>query len=77
MPSGSNPAPARCCVFSTDVAVVEKLQLVESSGEEQEPVDEEELQRFRALKHRMILLDEAELGSGAPRNNTRLLPANR
>lgn len=67
-----------CCASSTELPVVEKLQLsesMESSGEEQELVEEEELRRFRELKHKMILLDEAELGSATPANNRRLFPA--
>ncbi|KAM7408194.1 hypothetical protein PAMA_002065 [Pampus argenteus] len=52
-----------------ELPVVEKLQLlglVGSSMEEQdESVDEDELQRFRELKDKMILLDKAELGSVA------------
>lgn len=59
--------------------MVERLQLsesLESSGEEQEQVEEEEeLRRFRELKHKMILLDEAELGSATPANDTSLFPA--
>ncbi|XP_029691330.1 leucine-rich repeat-containing protein 27 [Takifugu rubripes] len=58
--------------------VVEKLQLsesMESSGEEQEPVEEEELRRFRELKHKMILLDEAELGPATPANDRGRFPA--
>lgn len=58
--------------------MVEKLQLsesMESSGEEQDSVDEEDLQRFRELKHKMILLDKAELSSAASRNKTSLLAA--
>lgn len=71
-----NPGAVCCCVSSTELpVVVEKLRLSESSGEEQELVDDEELQRFRELKHKMTLLDEAELGSAAPRNNRRLFPA--
>lgn len=68
---------AVCCrVSSTELpVVVEKLRLSESSGEEQELVDDEELRRFREIKHKMTLLDEAELGSAAPRNNRRLFPA--
>ncbi|XP_070697549.1 leucine-rich repeat-containing protein 27-like [Pempheris klunzingeri] len=58
--------PAAMVVSLVELPVVEKLQLSElmgSSTEEQESVDEDELQRFRELKHRMILLDQAELGS--------------
>ncbi|XP_071780922.2 leucine-rich repeat-containing protein 27-like [Centroberyx gerrardi] len=63
-----------------DMPPVEKLQLselVRSSVEEQEEsVDEDELQRFRELKHRMILLDRAELGCGplTAHCDTNLLP---
>lgn len=63
--------------------MVEKLQLsesMESSSEEQDLVgeEEEELQRFRELKHKMVLLDEAELSSVAFRNKTSVLaPTNR
>ncbi|XP_034537486.1 leucine-rich repeat-containing protein 27-like [Notolabrus celidotus] len=50
-----------------ELPVVEKLQLSELTGssveEQEESVDEAELQRFRELKHKMILLDKAELGS--------------
>lgn len=56
---------------------MEKLQLsesMESSGEEQELV-EEELRRFRELKHKMVLLDEAELGSATPAKDRGLFPA--
>lgn len=63
------------CVSSPDLPLAEKLQLceaMESSGEEQDLVDEEELQRFRELKHKMILLDKAELSSAASRNKTSL-----
>ncbi|XP_018534849.1 LOW QUALITY PROTEIN: leucine-rich repeat-containing protein 27 [Lates calcarifer] len=52
-----------------ELPVVEKLQLTElqeSSVEEQdESVDEDELQKFKELKHKMMLLDKAELGSKA------------
>lgn len=54
-------------VSLVEFPVVERLQLsglVGTSMEEQdESVDEDELQRFRELKHKMILLDKAELGS--------------
>ncbi|KAG7512113.1 hypothetical protein JOB18_020535 [Solea senegalensis] len=46
-----------------ELPVVEKLQLaglMEFSVEEQ---DDDELQKFKELKHKMILLDKAELGS--------------
>lgn len=50
-----------------ELPVVEKLQLSELMGssmeEQDESVDEAELQRFRELKDKMILLDKAELGS--------------
>lgn len=50
-----------------EVPVVERLQLSElivSSVEEQdESVDEDELQKFKELKQKMILLDKAELVS--------------
>lgn len=53
-------------VLWADLPPVERLQLselVRSSVEEQdESVDEEALQKFRELKHRMMLLDRAELG---------------
>lgn len=45
---------------------MEKLQLSQVTGssaeEPDESVDEDELQRFRELKHKMILLDRAEQG---------------
>ncbi|KAG7999913.1 Leucine-rich repeat-containing protein 27, partial [Nibea albiflora] len=48
---------------------VEKLQLSELMGssmeEQDDSVDEQELQRFRELKNKMILLDNAELDSAA------------
>ncbi|XP_036978612.1 leucine-rich repeat-containing protein 27-like isoform X2 [Acanthopagrus latus] len=50
-----------------ELPVVEKLQLSELMGssveEQEESVDEDELQIFRELKHKMNLLDKAELGS--------------
>nr|XP_046257912.1 leucine-rich repeat-containing protein 27-like [Scatophagus argus] len=50
-----------------ELPVVEKLQLSELMGssveEQDESMDEDELQRFRELKHKMTLLDKAELGS--------------
>ncbi|XP_045926500.1 leucine-rich repeat-containing protein 27-like isoform X1 [Micropterus dolomieu] len=53
-----------------ELPVVEKLQLSELMGsnmeEQDESVDEDELQRFRELKHKMILLDKAELDSVVP-----------
>ncbi|CAL8255400.1 unnamed protein product [Lota lota] len=61
-----------------DVPPLEKLQLselvrssVESCGDEEEEEEEQELQRFRELKHKMILLDSAELGPRSSRT-TRL-----
>ncbi|XP_029306012.1 leucine-rich repeat-containing protein 27-like isoform X1 [Cottoperca gobio] len=52
-----------------ELPVVEKLQLSELMGssmeEHDESVDEDELHRFKELKHKMILLDKAELGSKA------------
>ncbi|XP_010737957.2 leucine-rich repeat-containing protein 27 [Larimichthys crocea] len=48
---------------------VEKLQLSELMGssmeEQDDSVDEQELQRFRELKNKMILLDNAELDSAS------------
>lgn len=43
---------------------MEKLQLWQATGSsaEEESVDEEELQRFRELKDKMVLLDQAEQG---------------
>lgn len=68
-------------VSLAELPVVEKLQLSElmgSSTEEQdESVDEDELQRFRELKDKMMLLDKAELGSVAQRDRnlrSHLLP---
>lgn len=76
--SSYHPGAVCCtCASSTELPAVEKLQLSESpesSGEEQEE-EEEELRRFRELKHRMILLDEAELGSATPANARGLFPA--
>lgn len=69
------PPPGGCCVSSAELPEVEKLHLsesMESSGEEQELVEEEELRRFRELKDKMILLDEAELGSATPAKDTSL-----
>lgn len=68
-------------VSLVELPEVEKLQLSELMGssmeEHDESVDEDELQRFRELKDKMILLDEAELGSVAQCNRnmkSRLLP---
>ncbi|KAG7229871.1 hypothetical protein INR49_012395 [Caranx melampygus] len=65
----------------SDVPVVEKLQLSELMGssveEQDESVDEDELQKFKELKQKMILLDKAELGSvteGDRNLKSRLLP---
>lgn len=61
--------------------MLEKLQLseaMESSGEEQDLVEEEEeeeLRRFRELKHKMSLLDKAELSSAASGTRTSPLAA--
>ncbi|XP_044070440.1 leucine-rich repeat-containing protein 27-like isoform X1 [Siniperca chuatsi] len=66
--------------FQLKLPVVEKLQLSELMGssmeEQDESLDEDELQRFRELKHKMILLDKAELGSIAQgdRNQKSCLP---
>lgn len=53
-----------------DLPQVEKLQLSEllrfSVEEQEESVDEDDLQRFRELKDKMILLDRAELGHAEP-----------
>ncbi|XP_068424387.1 leucine-rich repeat-containing protein 27-like [Clinocottus analis] len=62
-----------------ELPVVEKLQLSELMGPSvEESVDEDELRRFRDLRHRMILLDKAQLGS-LPQTDgdskSRLLPA--
>ncbi|XP_039995316.1 leucine-rich repeat-containing protein 27-like [Xiphias gladius] len=50
-----------------ELPLVEKLQLSELTGssmeEQDESVDEGDLQRFKELKHKMILLDKTELGS--------------
>lgn len=65
-------------VSLVELPVVEKLHLTELTGsgveEQDESVDEDELQRFRELKHKMILLDKAELDSAALANRTTLLP---
>ncbi|KAK0131001.1 Leucine-rich repeat-containing protein 27 [Merluccius polli] len=57
-----------------EVPPVEKLRLselvkssVDSCGDEEEEEDEPELQRFRELKDKMILLDRAELDHGSAR----------
>ncbi|KAM4607266.1 leucine-rich repeat-containing protein 27-like [Polymixia lowei] len=61
-----------------DMPPVEKLHLsdlLKSSMDLcEEVVDEEELQRFRELKHKMILLDRAELSYGGPVLPLALLP---
>lgn len=53
-------------ILSIELPEMEKLQLSQATGssveEPDESVDEEELQRFRELKHKMILLDKAEQG---------------
>lgn len=50
-----------------DLPMVEKLQLelMGSSLEEEEVAEEEDLQRFRDLKHKMSLMDKAELETAA------------
>lgn len=57
---------ATMLILSIELPGMERLQLSQvtaSSVEEpDESVDEEELQRFKELKHRMILLDKAEQG---------------
>lgn len=59
-------------VSPSELPPVEKLQLSELTGSgAEESVDEDELRRFRDLRHRMILLDEAEL---SPLPRSRLLP---
>lgn len=72
---------AAMVVSLVELPVVEKLQLSELMGssmeEQDESVDEDELQRFRELKHRIILLDKAELGSiaqGDKNPKSHLLP---
>lgn len=65
-------------VSLVEFPVVEKLQLSELMGsgveEQEESVDEDELHRFRELKHEMIRLDKAELDSAAPASRTAFLP---
>ena len=65
-------------VSLAELPAVEKLQLselMESSMEEQdESVDEAELQRFRELKDKMILLDKAEREQGDRSLKSHLLP---
>ncbi|KAF0027178.1 hypothetical protein F2P81_019919 [Scophthalmus maximus] len=56
-----------------ELPVVEKLQLSELMGPSMEEQDEVELQKFKELKHKMILLDKAELsptaqGDGNPKS---------
>ena len=53
---------------------MEKLRLsglvrssVESCGDDEDEHEEQELQRFRELKHKMILLDSAELDPSSSR----------
>ncbi|XP_033469859.1 uncharacterized protein LOC117248732 [Epinephelus lanceolatus] len=62
-----------------ELPAVEKLQLSELMGSsvEDESVDEDELQKFRELKHKMSLLDKAELGSTGQgdRNTKSRLPS--
>lgn len=56
-------------VSLVELPEVEKLQLSELMGssmeEQDDSVDEQELQRFRELKNKMILLDNAELDSAS------------
>lgn len=75
---------AAMVVSLVELPVVERLQLSELMGssmeEQDESVDEDELQRFMELKHKMILLDKAELGSIAQSDRnpkSRLLPITR
>lgn len=53
-------------MLSIELPEMEKLQLSQVTGscaeEQDESVEEDELQRFRELKHKMILLDKAEQG---------------
>lgn len=58
-----------------ELPAVEKLQLLELRGmeEQEESGDVEELQRFKELKHQLILLDRAELGS-IPQRDKNLNP---
>ncbi|KAL7383388.1 hypothetical protein ABVT39_009556 [Epinephelus coioides] len=62
-----------------ELPAVEKLQLSELMGSsvEDESVDEDELQKFRELKHKMSLLDKAELDSTGQgdRNTKSRLPS--
>ncbi|CAJ1066940.1 leucine-rich repeat-containing protein 27-like [Xyrichtys novacula] len=64
--------PVSVMKTSPELPVMEKLQLSELRGssveEQEETVDEDELQRFRELKNKMIQLDKAELGSIAQRD---------
>ncbi|XP_041646167.1 leucine-rich repeat-containing protein 27-like isoform X2 [Cheilinus undulatus] len=52
-------------VSEVELPLVEKLQLSRLTGssveEQEESADEDELQRFRELKHKMMMLDRAEL----------------
>ncbi|CAK6962368.1 leucine-rich repeat-containing protein 27-like [Scomber scombrus] len=61
--------PAAAVVSLVELPVMEKLQLSGLMGtsmeEQDESVDEDELQWFMELKHKMILLEKAELGSVA------------
>ncbi|XP_026165302.1 leucine-rich repeat-containing protein 27 [Mastacembelus armatus] len=65
-----------------ELPMVEKLQLSEMMGssmeEQDESVDEDDMQRFKELKHKMILLDKAELGSvPQAENKSHVLPLTR
>lgn len=61
-------------ILSTELPEMEKLQLSQVTGasveEQDESVDEDELQRFRELKHKMILLDKAEQGFTSQNNRS-------
>ncbi|XP_078129213.1 leucine-rich repeat-containing protein 27-like [Sander vitreus] len=56
----------------SELPVVEKLQLSELMGSSMEEQDDsgDELQKFMELKHKMFLLDKAELGSTAQGDRT-------
>lgn len=66
---------AAIVVSFLELPAVEKLQLLELRGmeEQEESGDVEELQRFKELKHQLILLDRAELGS-IPQRDKNLNP---
>lgn len=60
--------------MTIELPEMEKLQLSQVTGssleEQDESVDEDELQRFRELKHKMILLDKAEQGLTSQNNRS-------